>query len=165
MTQELVTILNSKGINALSLTQNADYLIEKFEDDSTTDDDKIRIGDYFCRRVYGCLYRKSVFDLIKASMGSLILNGTHINLILRLSFLRWLEETVVYELAKYQYENEIDIEKISYLQILKVLVRSNNITANLKLEIKNHILTMFDETTDRYLKNNIAELISFLDSR
>ncbi len=162
MNLSLDDILSKKGIDSRTLSGNADFLEEKLVDTNTKDHDKIRIGDYFCRRLYQYLHRKRVVNIINDVIPSVIFEGNAINKIMRLSFLKWLNREVVFNIAKYQYDNQIDLDNISYLQILSTLLRCVDCNYELKNEIIGVLNQMFDQTNNILLKNNIADIMRFV---
>lgn len=168
-TLSLEKILTTKGINARTLTLHANFLEDKIQDAETTPIDKIRICDYFCRRLYGVLRRISADDTTIEVLQPLILKGIHISKIMRLSFLKWKNERVVYDITKYQYDNDIQTEhgldEIDYLQILRVLARLNKCSSYLKLEILGILVDRFANCTNLLLKNNIADVVLHIDRK
>lgn len=151
-----------KNVSTWKLRENKVLPLQKLlNDDSTTDLDKIKIANFFCVKIHS-IY-KCPEDLEKDIIRRLkpaVENNTELPIRLRLYYLRYINEVVVYWLSYGLRTNHANMDYSSYFQALKYLLRSYLSEEELRQDIAKEFQDLFEkEDTGEFVKMDIADCL------
>lgn len=101
------------------------------------------------------------YDTIKKEYNNILENDTYLQDTLKTAHSRFLNEKLSYDISNRIYTNRYTTyNPLMFLMILKHLLRSNRATAELKIEIKNELVGIFNTPgTNIEIKREIADIL------
>lgn len=158
-----------REVSTLNATERHNRLEKMLSDENTKGSDKIKICDYFCRKLYYILRlngnRKRVMI---ETLSQTIYNDDTLPNPFRLYYLRFPNETVSYETSEILFNMGIRrrMARTPYFQILKYILKSPYTNADVQTSIINEYEEMFaDPTIDRFTKMEIADTFILCGNR
>ncbi len=156
---------NSSIIDSKTLLRKVKECMKFIKKADTSDDAKIKIGDFLCNKLYK-IYNLSSDKrqtIIKELTNSIMNASESMPIPLRLFFLKFRDESISYPIAVNLFHNDIKskIRTIPYFQILKYILRSNaDIREDKHVEeVLDEFETLFsNDEVSIYTKMEIADI-------